>query len=94
MSAFLSPAAAAEQFSTRTSYIVQPLTSRKMKKDRFYILTALLLGAASTLSSCGGEPASDNLQPEATQGDYLGNDDLDTSADTTMTDTTTTETVQ
>lgn len=65
---------------------------RKMKKDRFYILAALFLGATLTLTSCGGEPASDDLQPEATQGDYLGNDDLDTSTDTTMTDTI--ETVQ
>lgn len=63
-----------------------------MKKDRLHILTALFLCATFTLASCGGEPASDNLQPEATQGDYLGNDDLDTATDTTMTDTA--ETVQ
>lgn len=63
-----------------------------MKKDKRYLLTTLLLCATFTLPSCGGEPASDNLQPEATQGDYIGHDDLDTSTDTTMTDTT--ETMQ
>lgn len=62
-----------------------------MKNDRFYILAALFLSATFTLASCGGEPVSDNTQPEATQGDYIGNDDLDvtdTTTDATMPDTT------
>ena len=58
-----------------------------MKKKQLHILTALCFSATFTLASCGGEPVSDNTQPEATQGDYLGNDDLD------VTDTTTDATV-
>lgn len=66
-----------------------------MKKGRLYIPAALFLSAIFTLASCGGEPVSDNTQPEATQGDYIGNDDLDvtdTTTDATMADTT--ETMQ
>jgi len=49
----------------------------------------MLVGSLA-LTSCGGEPASNNLPPEATQGDYIGHDDLDTTGtttDTTQTDT-------
>lgn len=62
-----------------------------MKKHSTYLKAALLLFFPFALAGCGSEPASDNLQPEATQGDYLGDDDLsptDTSADMPMADTT------
>lgn len=63
-----------------------------MKKSKTSILAALFFSSSFFLASCGGEPAGEHLPPEATQGDYLGNDDLEdttgTLADTTMTDTT------
>ncbi|RDV10361.1 hypothetical protein DXT99_26500 [Pontibacter diazotrophicus] len=63
-----------------------------MKKSEISIIAALFLSSSTLLASCGGEPAGEHLPPEATQGDYLGNDDLEdttrTLTDTTMTDTT------
>lgn len=59
-----------------------------MKKSKILIIAALLLGSSSLLVSCGGEPAGEHLPPEATQGDYLGNDDLDTTGAATDTATT------
>lgn len=55
------------------------------------VVAALFLSAGFVLVSCGGEPAGEHTSPEATQGDYLGNDDLDTTdaaTDTTHADTT------
>jgi PBP1b-binding outer membrane lipoprotein LpoB len=62
-----------------------------MKKDKILVLAALSLSASFMLASCSGEPAGEHSSPEATQGDYLGNDDLDTTdtaTDTTSVDTT------
>ncbi|WP_162052891.1 hypothetical protein [Pontibacter pamirensis] len=65
-----------------------------MKKNRISIIAALFFSSSFLLASCGGEPAGEHLPPETTQGDYLGNDDLeDTTADT-LTDTTITDTTQ
>ncbi|WP_460924549.1 hypothetical protein [Pontibacter brevis] len=62
-----------------------------MKKSKILTIAALFFSSSFILASCGGEPAGDHLPPEATQGDYLGNDDIDTlgaATDTAMTDTT------
>lgn len=63
-----------------------------MKKSKTAIIVAFFLSSVSFLASCGGEPAGEHLPPEATHGDYLGNDDLrdtvGTATDTTMMDTT------
>lgn len=62
-----------------------------MKKSKISIIAALFFSSSFLLVSCGNEPAGEHLPPEATQGDYLGNDDLDTlgaATDTAMTDTT------
>ena len=58
-----------------------------MRQNKTSIIAAFFLSSSFFLASCGGEPAGEHLPPEATQGDYLGNDDLD-ATDTTMTDTT------
>lgn len=62
-----------------------------MKKRKASIIAAFFLSCSFLLASCGGEPAGEHLPPEATQGDYLDHDDLDTTDtanDTTPTDST------
>ncbi|MFD3002571.1 hypothetical protein ACFS7Z_19520 [Pontibacter toksunensis] len=62
-----------------------------MNRNKASILAALFLSSSFLLASCGGEPEGEHLPPEATQGDYLGHDDLDTTDtanDTTLTDST------
>lgn len=63
-----------------------------MKKSKISIVAAFFLGSSLVLASCGGEPAGEHLPPESTQGDYLGNDDLEdttgAATDTAATDTT------
>ncbi|WP_125185519.1 hypothetical protein [Botryobacter ruber] len=46
-----------------------------MKKEITSVLAAL--GFCLCLASCG-EPTGDHTQPEATSGDYIRNDDIDT----------------
>ena len=57
-----------------------------MKKSKISIIAALFLSSTFFLASCGGEPAGEHTPPDATQGDYLGDDDLEVE-ETTDTDT-------
>ncbi|MHA6249734.1 hypothetical protein ACXYMU_17455 [Pontibacter sp. CAU 1760] len=54
-----------------------------MKKYSFYLkmVMGFVLPLAFAACSSETEPASDDLQPEATQGDYLGDDDLNNNQD-------------